>query len=239
MNPGKGIGMPYVNMGDLDKVGASWFYDWSSSHHIDPRYVPMSWGGSDPNLPLSYSGYVLLFNEPDRAEQANISPADGLALYKIFYWKYPQVKWVVGNVFYAPWLYQFQALCTAEPDIPMPAAWGLHVYVNGADHMERMLDYLEDAHNLLGGDFWITEFADVFGDVYVDNGLVHYFQTHDWIKRWAYFCNRAHGDEWWFPQSWHDFQLFDWVNGEFTEAGRWYKSTGKEHKIYLPIMRKD
>jgi hypothetical protein len=197
----------------------------------------MSWAGADPNLSIGYNDYVLLFNEPDRPDQANLTPETGVALYKALCLKYPQAKWVVGNVFYAVWLYTFKTLCLLDPSIPMPTTWGLHAYTSSADYVPRMLSYLEDAHVQLGGDFWITEFGSVVGDVFADNALVKFFESKPWIKRWAIFCNRAKGDEWWFPQAWHDFQLFDWTTGELTNVGKWYRDG--LHQIFIPIVRKD
>ena len=93
--------------------------------------------------------------------------------------------------------------------------WGLHCYVGHIEYLQRQLDYLEEAHAILGGKFWITEFACVFGDVSVDDRLVKFFEAHDWIERYAIFCNRAKGDEWWYPKGW-DVRLFDFETGEPT-----------------------
>jgi hypothetical protein len=231
---GKGIAMPYVYAEDLERTNSSWYYVWGPCwSSYPPGCVPMSWGGEDPNLPLDYSGYVLLFNEPDRPEQANITPENGVIIYKEFKLKYPQAKWVVGNVWYAQWLYTFRDLCVADPSCELPAIWGLHMYVGGIDHLPKMLAYIESAYKNLNGTFWITEFASVSGNISVDEGIVRFFESHPWIERWAYFCNRASGTEPWYPKSWN-VQLFDWDTGEPTPIGNWYTNGLSRH--FLPLV---
>jgi hypothetical protein len=230
----KGIAMAYPPIQEsLDGVGANWYYTWTSCNV--PNCVPMSWGGEDLNLPLDYSGYILLFNEPDRPEQSNITPENGVAIYKQFKLKYPYAKWVVGNVWYAQWLYTFRDLCAADPECEVPTIWGLHAYVGYIEYLPKITKYLEDAHNNLGGIFWITEFAGVFGDIRIDEGLVRFFESHNWIERWAYFTNRAQETETWYPSGW-DVQLYDWNTGELTKIGNWYAYRLKE--VFLPMVSK-
>ena len=59
------------------------------------------------------------------------------------------------------------------------------------------------------------------------------FKKRPWIERWAYFTNRAKGDEPWYPESW-TVQLFDWDTGEPTDIGRWYM--GELHNTYMPVV---
>ena len=62
-------------------------------------------------------GYVLLFNEPDRPEQANITPEAGLVIYRDLRIAYPLAKFVVGNVYFMRWLIEFSDLCQGV-DVP-------------------------------------------------------------------------------------------------------------------------
>jgi hypothetical protein len=231
--PGKGIAMPYVFAEDLVRTNSSWYYNWGSCPPFPKGCVPMSWGGIDPNLPTDYSDYILLFNEPDRPDQANITPENGIIIYKGLKSKYPFAKWVVGNTFYPNWLYSFKALCRADVTCIMPEYWGLHAYLGNIEYLSTMKQQLTIAHEKLGGIFWITEFASTRGNLSVDDGLVKFFESKDWIERWAIFCNRAKGDEWWYPSSWI-VRLFDWDTGEPTSIGNWYINGLEE--VFLPLI---
>lgn len=69
---------------------ASWFYTWSTSpgelHARHTAFVPMVWGaGSVTSASLAAarreSRTLLTFNEPDRGDQANMTPAQALAMW--------------------------------------------------------------------------------------------------------------------------------------------------------------
>jgi hypothetical protein len=231
----KGIGMPYVFIEDLERTNSSWYYNWGACPEAESRCVPMSWGGADPNLPVDYNNYVMLFNEPDRPDQSNITPENALIIYKALKLKYPSAKWVVGNTFYPNWLYKFYDLCTADADCIIPRYWGIHAYIGGADFLPILQREFIKMHNKVGGTFWITEFASVYGDVSTDEGLVRFFKSQNWIERYAIFCNRAQGTEPWYPKSWN-VQLVDWDTGELTQIGEWYKYG--LFKTFISIVQK-
>ncbi|MEU8382756.1 glycosyl hydrolase [Streptosporangium sp. NPDC048865] len=76
----------------LEASGASWYYTWSTNHNniTTPKgteFVPMIWGAdsvTDQNLAQaknSGSPYLLGFNEPDFAEQANMTVEKALSLW--------------------------------------------------------------------------------------------------------------------------------------------------------------
>ncbi len=75
----------------LAKSGVSWYYTWSTSHApiLTPRgvqFVPMIWGpGSVTSTALSQARrdgrYLLGFNEPDMANQSNMTVAQALSLW--------------------------------------------------------------------------------------------------------------------------------------------------------------
>jgi hypothetical protein len=235
--PQKGIAMSYFYPEDLPKVNAEWWHIFGPCQSNYPAgCVPMSWGGNNvPGLDPNYDGYLLFLNEPDRPDQSNKTPAEGIALYKQRKAQYPNAKFVVGNTFYPQWLFDFKALCKADTACEMPTIWGLHAYMGNAEYLPKMFAYLDDAHSRLGGEFWITEFASVFGDMFVDDALVNYFQSHDWIKRWAYWTNRYQGNEAWYPPGWNT-NLFDWATGEPTKIGNWY--IHGLHKTFISIVIK-
>ncbi|WP_436761826.1 glycosyl hydrolase [Streptosporangium sp. V21-05] len=90
----KGVGVwqaPNVSAA-LEASGANWYYTWSTNHNgvTTPKgteFVPMIWGAAsvtDQNLTQaknSGSPYLLGFNEPDFAEQSNMSVEQALSLW--------------------------------------------------------------------------------------------------------------------------------------------------------------
>lgn len=233
----KGIGMPYSEFKeDFEKSGASWYYNWGRCPSDDQACIPMTWGGEDPSLPLDYDGYLLFLNEPDRPDQANKTPEEALILYKYFTSKYPDAKMIVGNIFGIQWNLNFKSLCLADPQCILPTRWGFHSYYMDMSGVNRIKEIYNQYHPIIGGSWWVTEFANIHGEIYSDNEMLKYFNDTPWIERYAIFCNRAEGNEIWFPKFWHDFQLFDWGTGEITAVGRWY-AYGFEN-IYLPFINR-
>jgi len=229
----KGIALAYPYYGDLVVLGAGWFYTWGACSS-SPICVPMSYAGEDPQLPADYSDYILLFNEPNNPPPfgGTLSPDEAVLLYMELVDKYPYAKFVVGNcnLFHRTWMQDFRNLCT---DI-MPVYWGFHVYITDPSEAEHIGLFLDGIHQWeFPGSWWITEFADVNGDVYNDAVVLSEFRKRDWIERWAYFTNRARGDEPWYPPGWN-VQLLDWDTGELTEIGKWYAS----QKTYIPLIVK-
>lgn len=237
--PSKGIAMAYPSLTDIEAVSADWYYYYGTCS--EPNCVPMSWCGEDVNLSPDYMGYILLFNEPENPAQCNITPEVGLSRYEILLAKYPNAKWVVGNsIFWGTWndwLYSFRDLCTAQ-DVPLPYAWGVHIYVYSSP--EKNMPFIQQEMGQLHQDFsqpfWVTEFAEVKGNVFMDDAMVRYFQSQPWIERYAYFTNRAQGDEAWYPYGWK-VQLSDYATGELTAIGKWYRDG--LHRTFLGMVIKN
>jgi len=237
----KGLAMAYFVPEDLITLGVSWYYTWNVYQpNMPPGFVPMSRNGEDPNLPLDYSGYVLLFNEPNNIEPYGhpITPENGAQIYIGFVEKYPKAKWVVGNVsvWSWDWLADFRDNCG---NYKLPDAWGIHAYIEMFIDLTTTKMLLNAAHNNLGGKFWITEFADTTGNVKNDDRLTDYFYNTSWIERWSYFTNRATGSESWYPKYWNKVQLFDFETNELTAIGEWYAKDKKPYFIWLPFIKKD
>jgi len=239
-DPRKGIGMPYSPYPeDLERMGASWYYNWSPT--IAPNCVPAFRMGDVPGFPLDYSGYVLLFNEPNNPEPYGhpIPPDEAVVIYMQLYDTYPRVVWVVGNVniFYRHWMIDFWRICKETPGCVMPEYLGFHVYIDNDEDAAHLHLFLDGMHKLEfpNTKWWITEFADVYGGIYNDALILSEFRKRAWIERWAIFCNRAKGDEPWYPAGWN-VQLFDWVSDEPTDIGRWYAND--VHNIFMPMVQR-
>jgi Glycosyl hydrolase catalytic core len=94
--PGVASGV-YAQRGDgrrLAAVGARWTYDWSTTsrlHGTRVEFVPMMWGGASvtdqaiaqltADRRTGRAKRLLGFNEPDNGGQANMSPAQAIALW--------------------------------------------------------------------------------------------------------------------------------------------------------------
>lgn len=77
---------PERMLADVERLGASWFYTWQPENATgSPKFVPMIWGAEDvPELQeqdLGSQSVLLTFNEPDHAEQANLSVEQALSLW--------------------------------------------------------------------------------------------------------------------------------------------------------------
>jgi hypothetical protein len=227
--------MPYVFTEDLIRTNSSWYYDWGACPSIPAGCVPMSYAGENPNLPKDYRGYILLFNEPNNFPPygETITPQEGATIYLNLRTLYPNAKWIVGNVsaWSLQWLVDFRAAC--GDNYVAPAAWGIHGYVEAWITTGQLIDWWTEAHDTMGGTFWITEWADTNGNIENDEFLINWFESQNWIERWAYFCNRAKGTEPWYPTDWV-VQLFNWGTGEPTKIGNWYIN-GMVY-IFLPLV---
>ena len=213
-NPKHGLAVAYYHSEDVANV--SWFYQWGPGNG-DSKCIPMSYSGDNPNLPADYSGWLMVFNEPDNMPPfgSGITPKVAADKYNLLRLSYPNAKLEVGNVTLdgLHWLIDFKALISSPPD-----AWGMHAYF-----MQSTLDAenkLTNAHNVLGGQFWITEWADISGNVASNDTFREWLDKQSWIDRWAYFTNRATRDESWWPKNWKT-QLWN-MDGMITNIGTWF-----------------
>jgi hypothetical protein len=162
----------------------------------------------------------LVYNEPDEPMWGVMAPEVGSSRYNTLTLKYPNAKMIVGNVTqngYA-WLNTFKSLCAK-----LPYAWGIHAYTGSATKPIDVQKRIEDTHEAIGGTFWITEWADIHGIVDHDNQMMDWLNSTGWIERWAYFTNRASGQEsWWIP-GWKP-QLWN-MDGAITEVGEWWEES--------------
>ncbi len=179
----RGVAYDFANGQDLNAVspGVSWWYNWSlkpnanlpanaqSSASMD--FVPMLWNGNfvDADV-ISYLRanpaikYLLVLNEPNLVDQANMTPAAAAALWP----RYEAIAAATGVKLVGPamnwgtlagysdpvvWLDAFYAAFRAsnnrDPQIDYLA---FHWYDYGlADQLNRLTKY--------GKPFWVTEFA--------------------------------------------------------------------------------
>ena len=249
----RGIAYDLVDAADFAAVspGVSWWYDWSAqvhggtssglrtSHGVD--FIPMLWNGSfndaqiqqmllaDPKI-----GYLLVVNEPNLSDQANLTPAQAAALWPRFEAIAqvtgvkivgPQITWGTMPVYADPvvWMDAFHAAFRAsnggrDPQIDY---LGFHWYDYGlAGQLDRLAKY--------GKPFWVTEFANWHngdGAAQIDSAakqmaqmteLVAVCESRADVFRYAWFTGR------WNPDP-HFTSLLAGP-GVLTELGRHYLS---------------
>lgn len=134
-----GYGRPYSAIGrdpELHGMGL-WSYTWGMGNCT--RDVPMVY--SDQQMPppdviarcAAASPVLLVFNEPEYASQANMTPAVAAKTLSYLESVWPGELWCCGNlVASSEWFDQMMAAYKAEyDDLPRLAGVHLHIYVGG------------------------------------------------------------------------------------------------------------
>ncbi|MCZ4123557.1 glycosyl hydrolase, partial [Streptomyces sp. H39-S7] len=171
----KGVGVwtfPGVDKA-LQQSGASWYYTWSTQHQgvagsSTANFVPMIWGAAsvtDTALAQARaaSPYLLGFNEPDMAEQSNMTVEQALSLW-------PRLA-TAGRTLGSPavayggdtaggWLDRFMSGASARGYRVDFIA--LHWY--GGDFstpnaVSQLKSYLQAVHDRYHKPIWLTEYA--------------------------------------------------------------------------------
>jgi hypothetical protein len=160
---------------DLAASGASWYYNWSATPNgIDTpsgvAFVPMIKGPSNVNTvtlnQVKHEGnYLLGFNEPDVANEANLSVNQALALWP----KLEATGMELGSpaVSYGTnkttsWLGQFMTGARARGyrvNFITVHWYGQHHWTSPATNVSELKSYLEQTYALYHLPIWITEFS--------------------------------------------------------------------------------
>ena len=217
-----------ANTDDVARLGASWWYNWHHNGPIDGRYVPMSFRGSATDIPVEYSGYVLVLNEPENAGQANLTPAQAAARVLAVAQARPDARLIVGGYGYFG-REQWPQFVSALGDY-RPAGWHVHGYVEASQYWTVTLAdvtawWTTARAQAPGGEFWITEFADTVDGQHAQ-GLLGFVRGAAWVDRHSWFANRMTGVETWYPPWWtHNPALID-NYGALTHDGARYVQGG-------------
>lgn len=182
-----------------------WFYNWSADKGSDTsaEFVPMLWTGNQGNadqfgdkVRTQGAECILGFNEPERPEQANMSPGDAARVWKEHVEPLREQGIRLGSPSVASteeglnWL---QAFLNEGCQIDFLA---LHWYGLGVDNF---IGYITSARERFGSRYpvWVTEFActswnrnePVSQDEinqFFDQSLERLDGT-DWVERYAWF----------------------------------------------------
>lgn len=155
--------------------GASWYYNWAATPNgIDTTpgvtFVPMIKGSPDVNTAtlneVRHEGHYLLgFNEPDVANEANLSVDQALALWPRLEATgmelgSPAASWGTNST--TSWLGQFMAGAKARGyrvNFITVHWYGQSHWTDPAKNVNDLKSYLEETYDLYHLPIWITEFS--------------------------------------------------------------------------------
>lgn len=226
--------------GNTINLKSHWFYTWGLSipFELAPQnaeFVPMFWGKTsvtDANIALAKqmksqgrAKFILGFNEPDLADQSNMTVQEALNLW-------PQLE-SIGLPLGSPaaswptrqWIYDFMDQAIAQGrrvDFIV-----VHMYV-GTDDVS-FVKVLQDLYDKYHKPIWITEFATVHDKAttmaenpYTPDMVLAFMQrllpkleALDFVQRYSWFSGSPTSARLW-PSS-----LVD-ANGNLTKLGVWY-----------------
>lgn len=214
--PKRGVGMPAEHEGceQPSLVGAVWQYNWGNPLDCPGMdNVPMIWRGSIP-ASLNSSPYLLLFNEPNNPDQANLTPQEAAVIAAQAAERFPEKKLIVGNTYDgywsgsqirtgAQWLSEFLALYSNV------AGLGFHCYWQTASQCIAVGQGIVSLAQ--GREVWCTEFAFWAQDWTEAGPFIDWMESEPMIKRYAWFATRIDGDEPWLNQvpAWMRAPLLD------------------------------
>jgi len=226
--------------GNIVKLKANWFYTWGTDAPLNvapqnTEFVTMFWGAgnvTDANITyvnnLKSQGkvkYILGFNEPDLADQSNMTVAKALELWP----KLESIGLPLGSPAAAwptqKWIYDFLDSCIVRNyrvDFIC-----VHMYV-GLDDV-HFVSVLSDLYNKYHKPIWITEFATVdnnattvAGNMYTPEQVLGFMQrllpkldSLPYVQRYSWFSSSPTSARLW-PSS-----LID-ASGNLTTLGKWY-----------------
>jgi len=209
----KGVSLQKSYCQDVALLGGEWNYNWGPEpvQGCEAGFVPMIGGRFSPTqlgraiLWATRSGWLLGFNEPDHAEQANIPPEEAAILWRqIEEARLPGVRLVSPATVQGDlnWLRQWRnAYYARYNEYPHVDAWAFHYY-GGASGLYNALSAMVAQLDAWGepGEVWVTEFGRC-DDKAVDfmESAISIFKASPYVTRYAWFTNRIRGDEPWNP----------------------------------------
>lgn len=215
-------------------LGCGWCYSWSPWPNVSPgiEAVPMIRDASSVYaLRLGgNSDWLMGFNEPDLAGQADLTPDEAAQLWRIVEAKWPDKLLVapVPSHLHPYWLHGFYAAyVTRYGQAPRLDALAMHCYLPTAQECIALAEQYEGLAQAWGiREGWVTEFAwtSVSADWQAQIAqFTTYLEQSDFWMRYAPFVSYETCDnEFWDCATAGDPSLFDRF-GQLTEVGRMYQ----------------
>lgn len=237
------VALAYHWRGSNIAWGHSWRPDTGTIEGVER--VPMVWGRWRPAhpqyefahavqvLPSTYDGWLLVMNEPDDAGQANMTPAQGVALWMDCCAAWPDAKLVGphlltaldGHAYFAraqAWFTAFWEALPAEGRQRV-SAHAYHVYLNDPTahqiHAAAWMDWC-DGLTGAGRPYWVTEWG-INADAHpADGGEAAVRAVAQWYDGQARVARHAYFIPWIAPEDgWAGFRLYG-DDGHPTAVGR-------------------
>jgi hypothetical protein len=207
---------------DVHTLGLSWYYDWwtwKTAPCPGVPYVPMIYDASmaTSKIPVPPGSHELLgFNEPDNASQANMTPAQAVALWPKLMATGLRLGSPATKTGNTAWMDAFMAGIKANGYRVDFLA--VHWY-GDCSRPANLVDYLNQMHARYGLPVWLTEFScwkqsRAVNDTFVAQ-VMPQLRTLPWLERVAWFTNRP------YPAGWEFTNLID-STGALTSTGRLY-----------------
>ena len=247
----RGVAYDFATMADLQAVapGVSWWYDWgakpddalpaNAATQAGMDFVPMLWNANynatqvEDYIKANNVKYLLVLNEPNLVDQANMTPAQAAAAWP----GYEAVAAATGAKIVGPAITWGTMPGYGDPVVWMDAFIAAYQAANGGrspqiDYIAfHWYDYGLDAQlNRLmkyGKKFWVTEMANWHsgdGSAAIDTmakqeaqmtDMVNTCETRADVFRYAWFTGRWNSDA-------HFTSLLATGSGQLTDLGRLY-----------------
>jgi hypothetical protein len=249
----RGVAYDFATLADLQalSVGVSWWYNWgvhpnvglpaNAAAQMAMDYIPMLWNASydAPSVQAYIKAnpaikYLLVLNEPNLVDQADMSPAQAAAAWL----GYEAVAAATGAKIVGPAI-----TWGTMPGYSDPVTWldAFYAAFRAANNRDPQIDYLAfhwydyglggqlDRLAKYGKPFWVTEFANWHGQAdgaQIDTlakqqaqmtDMVNTCETRADVFRYAWFTGRWTNDA-------HFTSLLGANAGELTDLGRLYLS---------------
>lgn len=229
---------------ELRSMRIAWLWNWSTSPPVlaGIESVPAIWGRDQMGAaPGGNSRWLMGFNEPDLAGQANLTPSQAADLWATLEGTYPdrllaspQPSHIAGG-WLADWYAAYVSIYERKPRVD---ALAFHCYA-GVDECIALTEYYAGLARAWGvRELWVTEFA--FGMGFVEPAqsvsvgqrlddltrFVEYLELNPVVTRYAYYTNRGEccaGSSVCGYDPMLDAYLFHWT-GQLSVFGKLYRT---------------
>ena len=187
-------------------IGAYWLFNWTQNPPTSCpgiESIPMIWDETYVNSTLGgNSNWILGFNEPDAANQANLSITEAAQLWRQIEQKYPTRKLVApapsGDI--PTWIESFyneyKRLYITPPRLD---ALAVHCYAWAASecisHTQKFITW---ANNWGVSEVWVTEFAFATERLWYtttaleeESAYINWMQTQSKVTRFAWYATKG------------------------------------------------
>jgi hypothetical protein len=233
----KGVPLTYNDCASVTAMNAFWEFAWSPTppNCTGVENVPMIWGAADMNIPVGgNSQWIMGFNEPDNAGQANLTPAQAATLWRQIEQKYPTRKLLspASNGDIPTWFVDFRnAYISAYGTPPRLDGLGVHCYRWLASQCIPWIQQYETLANSWGiPEIWVTEFSfattspsSPSGSLQEQQTFINWMEGQSQVTRFSWFASKMkmNGTEWWFDSRFPT-ALVDYNTGQATSYGNVY-----------------